>query len=40
LIVTASGYEPIVEHDFTLADDERCRVKKVVELKPAMDAGP
>jgi hypothetical protein len=36
--VTASGYEPIEEQDLTLAD-ERCRVEKVVELKPAMDAG-
>lgn len=37
--ITADGYEPIEQQDLTLADDERCRVKKVVELKPAMDAG-
>lgn len=37
--VTASGYAPIEEQDLSLADDERCRVEKVVELKVLMDAG-
>jgi hypothetical protein len=37
--VTATGYESIEEQDLTLADDERCRVEKIVELELLMDAG-
>lgn len=37
--VAATGYEPIEEQDLTLANDERCRVDKIVELKLLMDAG-
>ena len=29
--VTATGYEPIEEHDLTLANDERCRVEHIIK---------
>jgi hypothetical protein len=37
--VTATGYEPIEEHDLPLDEDKRCQVEVEVELKVLMDAG-
>jgi hypothetical protein len=37
--VTATGYEPIEEHDLTLGEKLRCQVLRQVELKVLMDAG-